>query len=125
MPLSNAALETALDLLESRPEDGLYGHYERSPERQPEDSAFDRLRRLAAVRPANPLPSAPAAVAEAEPDTEQKPAETLPRVRTRRPSVQIAPASEENADDRLAGVIQGLSEALSQTTVEKDERFGS
>jgi hypothetical protein len=28
-------------------------------------------------------------------------------------------------DERLAGVIQGLSEALSQTGADKDERFGS
>ena len=36
-----------------------------------------------------------------------------------------APVPEENSEDRLAGVIQGLSEVLSQTNVEKDERFGS
>jgi CYTH domain-containing protein len=151
-PLSNAALETALDLLESRPDEGFFGHYERSLERQSEDSAFERLRRLAAVRPASPLPSAPvgplpsveaspmpsvqpAAVEptpvepepEAQPEpTTVKPPEGVARLKPRRPSVQTAQSRvADDADDRLAGVIQGLSEALSKTSVEKDERFGS
>jgi CYTH domain-containing protein len=124
-PLSNAALETALDLLEGRPEEAPYGQYDRSPERALEDGAFDRLRRLAAVRPAGPLPSAPASTSVAEPEPDQNPVEGVARLRPRRPAVQIAPAPEQEGDDRLAGVIQGLSEALSQASTGKDERFGS
>lgn len=128
-PLSNAALETALDLLEGSPDDVMFGGYERTNERtnEPpaEDSAFDRLRRLAAVRPASPFPSAPVPAPEPSEDAEPKPAEAAARPRTRRPPVQIAPTPVNDGDDRLAGVIQGLSEALSQASVDKDERFGS
>jgi CYTH domain-containing protein len=147
-PLSNAALETALDLLESRPDEGLFGHYERTTERHAEDSAFDRLRRLAAVRPASPLPSAPVGTAlpsvqagplpsaqpspvEPEPQPEpasasEKPSEGVARLKPRRPVVQAPQSRPENdADERLAGVIQGLSEALSKSSADKDERFGS
>lgn len=124
-PLSNAALETALDLLESRSDEGHHGHYDPPSDRLVEDSAFDRLRRLAAVRPASPFVAPPAsAAAEPEQRAEPKP-ESVARSRSRRPILPIAPAKEENGDDRLAGVIQGLSEALSQTNIEKDERFGS
>jgi hypothetical protein len=127
-PLSNAALETALDLLESGSEEGASDHYNRAD--RVEDSAFDRLRRLAAVRPASPLPNAPASTAASstpvvEPQPDQNPVEGIARLRPRRPIVQVAPTPEEDGDDRLAGVIQGLSEALSQASVEKDERFGS
>ena len=125
-PLSNAALETALDLLEGSPDDGRFGSYERErpDERPAEDSPFDRLRRLAAVRPASPFPSAPAPAPEPSEEAEPKSPEPA-RPRTRRPPVQIAPAPIEDGDDRLAGVIQGLSEALSQASADKDERFGS
>lgn len=125
VPLSNAALENALDLLEGTAEEGSFANQEPAYERPAEDSAFDRLRRLAAVRPASPLvnpPATPAAVSQAP---EQKPAEGVARIRPRRPTVQIAPAPEQKDDERLAVVIQGLSEALSQTVPEKDERFGS
>ena len=144
-PLSNAALETALDLLESGPEEALFVPYERDAEPAvEEDSPFDRLRRLAAVRPASSLPVATPLVAaplsEAVADRadvgqepQQRPAEGVARLRPRRPTVHIAsspasspaPSPEEDGDDRLAGVIQGLSEALSQAGVEKDERFGA
>jgi CYTH domain-containing protein len=125
-PLSNAALETALDLLEGGGEEGMFGSYERTSERPAEDSAFDRLRRLAAVRPASPLPNPPAPAPEpVQEDPDPKPPEAVVRPRTRRPSLQITPAPEKDGDDRLAGVIQGLSEALSQASVDKDERFGS
>lgn len=124
-PLSNAALETVLDLLESGSEEERFGHYEPAYEPPAEDSAFDRLRRLAAVRPSSPLIPPPAAPESTAQSPEQKPVESVARLKPRRPIVQIAPSPEEG-DDRLAGVIQGLSEALSQTSVEKkDERFGS
>jgi CYTH domain-containing protein len=136
VPLSNSALETVLDLLESRPEEGQHGqhgHYESAPERQVEPNVFDRLRRLAAVRPASPFTAAPtpAAPAPVEPEPEQaaeqpqSPAEGVARLRTRRPVLPIASSKTEDGDERLAGVIQGLSEALSQTSAEKDGRFGS
>jgi CYTH domain-containing protein len=131
-PLSNAALETMLDLLESRSDEGHYA-YEAPAERQ-DDNVFDRLRRLASVRPASPLPAAPAEPAAApEPEPapapesapEQPPAESVSRLRTRRPVLPIARGQDGSGDERLAGVIQGLSEALSQTSANKDERFGS
>jgi hypothetical protein len=146
-PLSNAALETALDLLESRPDEGLFGHYERNTERQADDSAFDRLRRLAAVRPASPLPSAPVSPlpsvqagpmpslqpspVEPEPEPQPEPAKEKPpegvaRLKPRRPSLPVAQSRPgDDTDERLAGVIQGLSEALSKNSADKDERFGS
>ncbi len=65
-PLSNDALEIALDLLESDAGEGqglAQGlPYDSAPERQADDNVFDRLRRLAAVRPASPLPAAPVGV---------------------------------------------------------------
>jgi CYTH domain-containing protein len=128
-PLSNAALETILDLLESRDEEPYA--YVQPAERQ-DDNVFDRLRRLASVRPASPVPTAPTAPAPApqsEPAAEQPPApapaEGVSRLRTRRPILPIAPSQDGTGDERLAGVIQGLSEALSQTGANKDERFGS
>jgi CYTH domain-containing protein len=138
-PLSNAALETALDLLESRPDEGLFDHYERNAERQADDSAFDRLRRLAAVRPASPLPSVQAgpmpsvqpSPVEPEPEPQPEPAKEKPpegvaRLKPRRPSLPVAQGRPgDDTDERLAGVIQGLSEALSKNSVDKDERFGS
>ena len=89
-----------------------------------EDSTFDRLRRLAAVRPASALSSAPASVQEAGQDAGQKP-EGVARFRNRRPVVSSRPTPEEDGDARLAGVIQGLSEALAQPSVDKNERFGA
>ena len=134
VPLSNSALETVLDILESRPDEGQHGPHESAPERPAEPNVFDRLRRLAAVRPASPFTAPPmpaAAAAPAEPQPEpaaeppQAPAESVARLRTRRPVLPIASSKTEDGDERLAGVIQGLSEALSQTTAEKDGRFGS
>ena len=129
-PLSNAALETMLDLLESRSDETHYA-YERPLERQ-DDNVFERLRRLASVRPASPLPSAPALPAAEppapplpEPAAEPPQAESVARLRPRRPVLPIAPSQDGSGDERLAGVIQGLSEALSQTSANKDERFGS
>ncbi len=125
-PLSNAALEMMLDLLESRADEGHYAYeaYERPAERH-DDNVFDRLRRLASVRPASPLPAAPAAALEPAPAAEQPPAESVSRLRPRRPVLPIVSGQDGTGDERLAGVIQGLSEALSQTGADKDERFGS
>jgi CYTH domain-containing protein len=138
-PLSNAALESMLDLLESRSDETSYAPVERPlerpAERQVEDNPFERLRRIAAARPAAPSaqpetepvqPAAPAAPV----DTVEPPKanEAVAPFRRRRPTVQTAVAAkpEADGDDRLAGVIQGLSEALAQASPpEKDERFGA
>jgi CYTH domain-containing protein len=112
-PLSNAALETALDLLESRSEETYYA----PAEPQVEDSAFDRLRRLAAMRPGPTV--APVSPPAPEPN-EEKPAEAVAPFKSRRPTIQIAPGPDKDEDDRLAGVIQGLSEALSQAPAAKE-----
>jgi CYTH domain-containing protein len=114
-PPTNAALESLLDILESAVGEGLFGPSERGDE----DNTFDKLRRLAAVRPVGGLPS----VAPAEPAAAQKP-ESVARFRNRRPVVQVASNPGDDGDARLAGVIQGLSEALSQPNGEKNERFG-
>jgi CYTH domain-containing protein len=124
-PLSNDALEIALDLLESYAGEG-QGlaqdlTYDGEPDRQADDNVFDRLRRLAAVRPASPLPAAPVGVAE--PIAEPPQVGAVSRLKPRRPVLPLAPRRDEG-DERLAGVIQGLSEALSQTA-EKDGRYGA
>ncbi len=145
-PLSNAALESMLDLLESRPDETFYAPVERQldrqverpaerqAERQVEDNPFERLRRIAAARPASPAATAPAEAEPTEPampvETVEppKPNEAVAPFRRRRPTVQTAAAAkpEADGDDRLAGVIQGLSDALAQASPpEKDERFGA
>jgi CYTH domain-containing protein len=116
VPLSNAALDAVLDLLESRSSEAHLPHVERH-----EDGALERLRRLAASRPAAPA-SAPVATPPAASDGDDQKAEGIAQLqfRRRRPQVQ-APrtTTEDESDERLAGVIQGLSEALSQTPTEK------
>jgi CYTH domain-containing protein len=112
-PLSNAALEAVLDLVEGRRAEGHYASNEPASEAQGEDNVFERLRRLAAVRPSSPLPPAPAA----------EPAQGIARLKPRRPTVPLTNGKDDHGDERLAGVIQGLSEALSQT--DKDERYGA
>jgi CYTH domain-containing protein len=119
-PLTNAALESALDLLESSAEAGSFNRHDSNEV----DNTFDKLRRLAAVRPASALVSAPASVTDAGQDATQK-SESVARFRNRRPVVQSRPTPEDDGDARLAGVIQGLSEALAQPSVEKNERFGA
>jgi len=125
-PLSNDALEIALDLLESDAGEGqglAQGlPYDSAPERQADDNVFDRLRRLAAVRPASPLPAVPVGVAE--PLAEPPHIGAVSRLKPRRPVLPLAPRRDDGGDERLAGVIQGLSEALSQTA-EKDGRYGA
>jgi CYTH domain-containing protein len=116
-PLTNAALESALDLIESAAADGSFGRAEQSED----DNTFDKLRRLAAVRPASALVSPPASVA----DSGQEKPDSVARFRNRRPVLQARPTPEDDGDARLAGVIQGLSEALAQPAVEKNERFGA
>jgi CYTH domain-containing protein len=118
--LTNAALDSALDLIESGAREGSFGQAAQGEE----DNTFDKLRRLAAVRPASALVSPPASVADLGQDAGQKP-ESVARFRNRRPVLQPRPAAEEDGDARLAGVIQGLSEALAQPSAEKNERFGA
>jgi CYTH domain-containing protein len=121
VPLSNAALDAVLDLIESRSSEVHMPHVERH-----EDGALERLRRLAASRPAAPAtapvaqPVAPPAPPAAGDGDEPKPGEGIAQLqfRRRRPQVQSR-AVEDDGDERLAGVIQGLSEALSQTPTEK------
>jgi CYTH domain-containing protein len=119
-PLTNAALDSALDLIESGAGEGSFGHADRGEE----DNTFDKLRRLAAVRPASALVSPPVGVADVGQDAGQKP-DSVARFRNRRPVVQARPAPDGDGDARLAGVIQGLSEALAQPALEKNERFGA
>ena len=119
-PLTNAALESALDLIESGAGEGSFGHAQQGEE----DNTFDKLRRLAAVRPASALVSPPVSVPDVAQEAGQKP-ESVARFRNRRPVLQPRSAPEEDGDARLAGVIQGLSEALAQPTAEKNERFGA
>jgi CYTH domain-containing protein len=123
VPVTNAALESVLDLLESVSAEG-FSNFERNGEPAAEDDTFDKLRRLAAMRPASALASAPASAAQTEQNGTPKP-EGVARFRNRRPVVSSRPAPENDGDARLAGVIQGLSEALAQPGVEKNERFGA
>jgi CYTH domain-containing protein len=121
VPLSNAALDAILDLIESRSSEVHMPQVERH-----EDGALERLRRLAASRPAAPAtapvaaPVVPPARPAAGDGDEPKPGEGIAQLqfRRRRPQVQSR-AVEDDGDERLAGVIQGLSEALSQTPTEK------
>jgi CYTH domain-containing protein len=124
-PLSNAALETVLDLIESRPDERRYGSDEHASEHPGEDNVFERLRRLAAVRPASPLPAAAVRPMEPEPPAEPPMAQGVARLKPRRPVMPVTNGKDDNGDERLAGVIQGLSEALSQSGAEKDERYGA
>lgn len=103
--VSDAALHALLDAIEGiqigvssdRPGSGL----ESAPS---EDSTFDALRRLAAVpNGSEPAPAAPAAV---EDETERK---------VRRPVMRARP-EPNGADERLASVLDGLSEALGKAT---------
>ena len=119
-PLTNGALESALDLIESGAGERSFVHAEQSDE----DNTFDKLRRLAALRPASALVSPPASAADAGQDAGQKP-DSVARFRNRRPVLPARAAPEGDGDARLAGVIQGLSEALAQPALEKNERFGA
>lgn len=116
-PLSNAALEAVLDILEGHIGTVSLDQDERKREEvADEDSTFDMLRRLAVVTPLE------SSEAEATP-AEEMPSSVPERERkSRRPVLQVAPSRQENGDERLAGVIEGLSEALSQSTSETDGR---
>jgi CYTH domain-containing protein len=120
-PLTNAALESLLDLIEGGAAEGS-GLYHGNGESAAGDDTFDKLRQLAAMRPASALASVPAS-AQSE-DAGQK-SEAVTRFRNRRPVLPSRPAQNEDGDARLAGVIQGLSEALAQPNGEKNERYGA
>jgi CYTH domain-containing protein len=119
-PVTDVALESLLDVLESGAQERSFEHHDTSDV----DNTFDKLRRLAAVRPASALTAVPATSANTPQEVAPK-SEGVARFRNRRPVVQSRPAAEDDGDARLAGVIQGLSEALAQPSVEKNERFGA
>ena len=110
-PLSNAALDAVLDIVEGHPGEAPSDQTERKREgARQEESTFDMLRRLA-VAPANSSPKA--AGADVIPMEETTAAVTGSK--PRRPVLQTPPDRDQDGDERLAGVIEGLSEALSQS----------
>jgi CYTH domain-containing protein len=115
-PLSNTALEAVLDLIEgqttSAPAE--QGEDDREDDVE-EDNTFDMLRRLAVVPPAN---TAKPAELEA-PRSEDRTAEVA-ELKPRRPVLPVRADREEDSDERLAVVIEGLSEALSQAAPQKE-----
>jgi CYTH domain-containing protein len=113
-PLTNAALESVLDLIEGGSAEGA-GSYQGNGEIAADDT-FDKLRQLAAMRPASLLTSVQAGAGQH--DEGHKP-EAVTRFRNRRPVLPSRTAPREDGDARLAGVIQGLSEALAQPNGEK------
>jgi CYTH domain-containing protein len=118
-PLSGAALDAVLDALEGRPGRAASSGSGRKADSAAEaESTFDMLRRLAVVPPANSAAKMPEDEAGLAQNTTDKVTESRPR----RP-VLLAPADRDgDGDERLAGVIEGLSEALSQSPAETEER---
>jgi CYTH domain-containing protein len=116
-PLSNAALDAVLDALELRPGQASPAATEHKQGLSEAESTFDMLRRLAVVPPVNGAPKALDGDADATQEAADRRAEPKPR----RPVLLSAP--EPDADEeRLAGVIEGLSEALSQSPAETENR---
>lgn len=118
-PLSNSALEAVLDVLEGPSGDGLFEPAEREAEAASHDTTFDMLRRLAVVPHASSSPKAP----DVSPGEADRATAALTDFKPRRPVLEAVPDHDEKADDRLAGVIEGLSEALTQPS-EKEGRSG-
>jgi CYTH domain-containing protein len=120
-PLSNAALDAMLDLIEGQSSGASSDLGERQEGVAEEDSTFDMLRRLAVVVPADASaqPSEPVATPTAEKTAE------VAELKPRRPVLQTAPAREQTSDERLAVVIDGLSEALSQSVPQNDSHTDS
>jgi CYTH domain-containing protein len=116
--LSNAALDAVLDAVEGQPETAaseltelmLGGESE-------EENTFDMLRRLAVV------PATKASETKAKPAQEAP--ETAGEAKPRRPVLLPPAEAESDGDERLAGVIEGLSEALSQSSSETEDRSGA
>jgi CYTH domain-containing protein len=116
-PLSDAALEAVLDAVEGQGANGWADRGGRKLEGGSDESTFDMLRRLAVVASADPSDASEAEAAPAE-ETGGEAADARPR----RPLLQTAPDRDENGDERLAGVIEGLSEALSQSASDDESR---
>jgi hypothetical protein len=115
-PLSNAALAAVLDMLEDQTGHASAGEGEPEVAAE-EDNTFDMLRRLAVVPPAN----APKPAELEAPQTGDRPAEVA-ELKPRRPVLPTRPDREESGDERLAVVIEGLSEALSQSAPERESQ---
>jgi CYTH domain-containing protein len=116
-PLSNAALDAVLDALELRPGQASPAATEPTQGVSEAESTFDMLRRLAVVPPVNPTQK----TLEGDADPTQEAAERGPERKPRRP-VLLTPPEPEADEERLAGVIEGLSEALSQSPAETEDR---
>lgn len=132
VPLSNAALDAVLDLIEPRFGFGRYGSAGRSPE--PDDGLANAMRRSAAVaapapppapEPIAPPPAEPVAaepVAEAEPE----PAPHSPEPpHHEEPAAPVATPSEAvHGDARIDDVIESLSQALGAAIQQHPEPEG-
>ena len=123
-PLSNAALESMLDLLEG-------GRTKRQPgtSGQPSDGGGQRVRAAASSRrraPCEPASQragdAHEAGAAAEPP---KPNEAVARPRSRRPTVHIAAAPAEAATTASPASSRACRTPCQRQPSDKDERFGS
>jgi CYTH domain-containing protein len=117
-PLSNAALDAVLDALEIRPGQPVPAATEQNEGVSEAESTFDMLRRLAVVPPANAAPK----TLEGEANSTQEMADKGAEKKPRRPKLLTPPDHDNGAEERLAGVIEGLSEALSQSPAETENR---
>ena len=117
-PLSNAALDAVLDALEIRPGQALPAKTEQNEGVSEAESTFDMLRRLAVVPPVNGAPK----TLDGEINPTQEAADRAPESKPRRPVLLASAEHDNGAEERLAGVIEGLSEALSQSPGETENR---
>jgi CYTH domain-containing protein len=116
-PLSNAALDAVLDALELRPGHASQAETEQKQGVSEAESTFDMLRRLAVVPPVTPAPKTLEGDAKPAQEAADRGAESRPR----RP-VLLTAAERDSDEERLAGVIEGLSDALSQSPAETENR---
>lgn len=117
--LSNAALDAVLDAVEARTGQASSTGAERKPDGESEvETTFDMLRRLAVVPPANAAPKAADVDANPMQDATERATDSKPR----RPVLLPTAEREADGDERLAGVIEGLSEALSPSSNETEDR---
>ena len=109
--VSDAALDALLDHIESMPSDALSGASSFISETtQAEDSTFAALRRLAAL----PNPT------QTRSDVAEGTGSGVAELNPRRPVLQARPEHAGAGDERLASVIDGLSEALAQAPVDQN-----
>jgi CYTH domain-containing protein len=112
--LSNAALDALLDAVEGHASHPPAERRRRKRESGPEEeSTFEMLRRLAVVTPAHP--KSDVELAQSGETTGE-----MPEARLRRPILEASTDPQNGSDERLAGVIEGLSEALSQTASDQE-----